>query len=303
MKALGKIIFYLAAVVVLGALLAPPLFWGAQWLSRHGILAWLSQQPFRRYFHRAVLVSALLLVWPVARWLRVPTVHAMGLRPNQRFWQDVATGFAVSFLMMGALAAVLLWLHVAHWRAIIPWADLGNIAISAVVVSILEECLFRGAILGLLTRALPEWAALSATSALYSIVHFLKSTGPALAMKKVGWLSGFALLPDALARFREPWLVLGGFTTLFCVGWILGWSRLKTRSLAMPMGLHAGWILGIMGFAKVTWRAKRDLLPWFGEDLSVGLGSVAVVAITGGLVWALVKGKRGGETANGKGAQ
>jgi len=296
LKALGKIIFYLLATVLLGALLAPPLYWGGQWLAGHGILTWLAETPFRKFFHRGLLVAALVLLWPTARWLRVASVRALGLEPNPLRWRDAGAGFAASFLMMAALAGLLVAFHVVELRARIPWPDLGSIAISAVVVSVLEEWLFRGAILGLLARSLPRFSALFFTSALFSVLHFLKpdTADP----QAIGWLSGFALIPGAFAQFREPWLVLGGFTTLFCVGWILGWARLQTRSLWMAIGLHTGWVVGIMGFAKVTKRLMKtqETLPWFGGDLKVGLGSVAIVLLTGLIVWAALRARQQGET-------
>ena len=295
MKELGKIIFYLIASVLLGTLLAPPLYWGGQWLAGHGVLPWLAGTPFRKFFNRGILVAAVVLIWPVVRWLRVPGVRGLGLNPNPRFGRDLATGFALSCLTMAALGAVLVALHVAGLRGHIPWNGLGKVAISAVVVAFLEEWLFRGAILGLLQRALSARVALLGTSVLFSVVHFLKLRGPAPSLGTIHWFSGFTLLPEAFSQFREPWLVLGGFTTLFLVGWILGYSRLRTRSLAMPFGLHAGWIVGKLGFSKMTWRMNRNLLPWFGDDLSVGLGSVAVVLLTGALVWAYLRRRTAGD--------
>ena len=289
MKELGKIIFYLIATVVLGTLLAPCLYWAGHALAARGVLTWLENVGFRRYFHRGILVAAIVLLWPVTRWLRVPGVRGLGLAPNPWRGRDAFAGLSLAFLPMMALGAAFLACHVAAWKPVFPWADLGTIAVSAVTVSFLEEWLFRGAILGLLVRALPKGGALFATSALFSILHFMKSRGPSPEIGPIGWLSGFSLIPDAFAQFSQPWLVLGGFTTLFFVGWILGWSRLETRSLAMPIGLHAGWVLGTMGFSKVTQRLVPDMLPWFGENLTIGVGSVAVVLFTSGLVWAWLR--------------
>lgn len=271
---------YLIATVILGALLAPPLYWGGQWLAAHGVLTWLADTPFRKFFHRGLLVAAIALLWPTARALRVPNVRALGLTPNPHRWRDLAAGVSASFLMMAVLAAVLLTLHVVKLRPANP-LDLAKIVVSAVTVSFLEEWLFRGAILGLLSRAMNSWVALFFTSALFSILHFLKPN--TVSPRVVGWLSGFDLIPGAFSQFREPWLLLGGFVTLFLVGWILGWARLRTHSLWLAIGLHIGWVIGIMSFSKVTERllTVQETLPWFGEDLKVGLGAVVVVTLTG----------------------
>ena len=189
--------------------------------------------------------------------------------------------------MMVALALVLLALEIVRLRNHVHPISFLKFATSAIAVSFLEEWLFRGAILGLLTRTMKPYLALLATSSLFSIIHFLKPNETAV-QQSVDWLSGFGLIPGSFAQFSEPWLVLGGFTTLFCVAWILGYSRLKTRSLWMAIGLHAGWVFGLKVFSENTQRMikAKYTLPWFGETLYVGLGSVAAVILTGVLVWA-----------------
>ncbi len=285
MKDLGKIIFYLIATVVLGALLAPLLCWGLHWLNSLGFLTGLADTEFRKFFHRGLLVAALALLWPVARWIDVPGVRALGLRPNPRRWEDLGVGLGASLLGMVALAVVVLNLGVYKIRGQIQWEGLAEVCFRAGTVAILEEWLFRGAILGLVLRAMKPAPALLSVSALFSILHFLKPQEHLPPDHVVNWLSGFALIPGAFAQFEEPWLVLGGFTTLFCVGWILGWVRLRTGGLAMAIGLHAGWILGKMGLSKIALRKIKDTLPWLGEDITIGLGSVVTVLLTGLLVW------------------
>ncbi len=290
MKPLLKILLYLAATVILGALLAAPLYWGGQWLARQDLLEWLADTPFRKFFHRALLIAAIVLLWPTAKWLKIQSAKALGLKRNPHWWRDAATGFGASFFMMALLAAVLLGIHFVKLRTNLHGADFAKIAVSALTVAFLEEWLFRGAILGLLTRAMHAGWALFATSALFSILHFLKPDTENFA-GTVGWLSGFKLIPGSFAQFGEPWLVAGGFTTLFCLGWLLGWARLKTHSLAMSIGLHAGIVFGFMSFSKATRRLLRvqETLPWFGGDLKVGLGSIIVVLLTGVIVWIAVR--------------
>ena len=75
---------------------------------------------------------------------------------------------------------------------------------------------------------------------LFSILHFLKS--PEQSTDTVTWLSGFVSLGNSFSQFAEPLLVTAGFTTLFLLGWILADARVRTHSLWLPIGLHAGWI-------------------------------------------------------------
>ena len=67
LKDLAKIFAYLVAVIVLGALLASPLYWAAQWLAGHGILRGLAAFKFQKFFDRAAMIAALLLLWPTVR--------------------------------------------------------------------------------------------------------------------------------------------------------------------------------------------------------------------------------------------
>jgi membrane protease YdiL (CAAX protease family) len=79
-------------------------------------------------------------------------------------------------------------------------------------------------------------------------------------------------------------LVLGGFTTLFAIGIVLGHARLRTRSLWLPIGLHAGWILTSEAFGKI---ARREIvaLPWLGKNLLIGLVPLSVCLLS----WVLLR--------------
>jgi hypothetical protein len=72
---------------------------------------------------------------------------------------------------------------------------------------------------------------------------------------------------------------------LFLIGWILADARLQTRSLWLPIGLHAGWILAAGTFNKIALR-QLIILPWLGKNLLVGIVPLAVAALT----WLLMRG-------------
>jgi hypothetical protein len=79
-------------------------------------------------------------------------------------------------------------------------------------------------------------------------------------------------------------LVVAGFATLFVLGWILVDARIETRSLWLPIGLHAGWILAAGIFNKLT-RRQILALPWLGKNLLIGIVPLALGLFT----WLLVR--------------
>jgi len=277
LKDIAKIFAYLAAVIVLGALLAPPMYWGAQWLAAHGILRVLATFKFQKFFDRGALVAALLLLWPLVRWLRVKGWSDLGLEPDRRWGRHLAVGFLIATLGVAAMAYAYIHFGFYRLRPEIAWGKLPMIALSAATVAVLEESLFRGGILGLLRRSLSPYAALFWVTSLFAIVHFLKpdesfNPGP------IGWLSGFTLIPRTFHQFAEPQTVLAGFTTLFALGWLCGEAALRTRALWMSMGLHAGVVFVKMSFAVISKR-RETRLPWVGSELQIGLVPVGILIL------------------------
>jgi membrane protease YdiL (CAAX protease family) len=108
-------------------------------------------------------------------------------------------------------------------------------------------------------------------------VHFLKGSGwqPPI----VTWTSGFQSIGDAFAGFGDPTMVLAAFATLFLIGCILADARVLTRSLWLPIGLHAGWILASGMFSSVAHR-QMVALPWLGKNLLVGIIPLGLAAVT-----------------------
>ena len=162
------------------------------------------------------------------------------------------------------------------------WSNAGTVVIASVFVPLIEELFFRGFILGILMRSASRMTAVIVTSILFAIIHFLKA--PEESSTAVTWASGFISIGHSLDQFREPFLVLGGFTTLFLLAIVLAYARLRTRSLALPIGLHSGWILGA-GFFNIIARQRDIDLPWVGKSLLVGIVPLSVALLT----WALVR--------------
>lgn len=287
MKEVVNLLAYFVAVIVLGTLLAPPLWWAGKAVAASGIAPFLAEADFQKYFNRSILIAAIALLWPAVRSLRIRDWRDFGLEPDPRWGRHLLAGFAIAALLVAAMAAVYAGFEVYRWKQTLPWGRLPGLAVSALTVAVLEEALFRGAILGLFRRAMRPAAALFWVTAIFAVVHFLKPDDR-IVVSEVHWLSGFQLLPHAFHQFAEPMTLLAGFTTLFVLGWVLGSATLATRSLWMAIGLHAGVVFVKMSFSKFTKR-EEEFLPWIGKELQIGLVPVAVLVVMGILVWLYLK--------------
>jgi uncharacterized protein len=278
LKELAKILAYFVAVILLGALLAPPLYWAGQGLAARGVLAFLAETDFQKFFNRAMLVAALVLLWPVVRWLRIGGWSELGLEPNPRRWKHLTAGFLIAGLFVAVMAGCYIAGDVYRWKKKFDeWERIPVLFLSAWVIALLEEGLFRAGILGLFRRTLPAGVAIAISAAVFSSVHFLKPDD-AVQIAQVGWLSGFELVPHVFHKFAEPMELLSGFTTILVLGLMLADVTVRTRSIWMAIGLHAGVVFVKMSFSKLTKRDEAHL-PWIGEELQLGLVPVGMLLL------------------------
>jgi uncharacterized protein len=282
LKDTARLLAYFAATILFGALAAPVLFWAAQSLAANGIFPALAKFEFESFFHRALMLGAIVFLWPLLRWLRIKGRRDLGLEPNRRWLREVLIGFLLSSLPVILCEIFLVKRGLYSMRAGFSWIAILPLIGTAVIVPLIEESLFRGLFLGVLLRGLRPWPANLLSAAIFSIVHFLKA--PDQTTTTVRWFSGFVSLSHSFDQFSEPMLVLGGFTTLFVIGIVLAHARLSTRSLWLPVGLHAGWILASEAFGKM---AQREVvaLPWIGRNLLVGLVPLSICLLT----WVLLR--------------
>ena len=278
MKEIRKILLFLIGSALLGALIAPWLYWWGKGLAERTHWEFLVEADFPKIFDRAVLIAAVVLLWPTFRSMRVGSAEELGVVRDPRGWPHLWIGFASGFLCMATFGGLLFYLGVFRLKVELPWGALVKVGLSAFVIGIIEEWLFRVVIFGLFRKALVNWAALFCTSVIFSILHFLKP--PSTAEPPTHWLDGIRILSSCFEKFSEPALLGAGFTTLFLLGWVLGWAVLRTRGVWLAIGLHAGLVFGKFGFTKMTKRSITDTMPWVGEDMIVGLGALTVILCT-----------------------
>jgi membrane protease YdiL (CAAX protease family) len=276
LKDAAKLFAYFFSVVIGGALLAPPLFWSARYVS-----PLFAKFDFESFFHRALLICAVAFLWPLLRAFRLLSFRDLQLDRNRHALRDVVGGILLASVPLLICSFVLTATKIFVLKTAMPWNSLVGVLGAAIAVPLIEELFFRGLLLGILLRDLRPALATLFSSVLFAILHFLKA--PASTNEVVSWFSGFRSIANSFAQFADPMMVLALFVTLFLIGWILADARLRTRSLFLPIGLHSGWILvtGVVG--KLT-RRPTMMLPWLGANLLTGLLPLVLGLIT----WALM---------------
>lgn len=275
MKVLAKILAYCAGTLVIAALVAPPLYFAGHFLAHWFPL--LGDFGFGRYFRRAALVAALGLLIPFLRWLDIQKFTDLGLQPNERFARDVGVGVLLALAGVWFVSGVQLAAPEVRWHAPLPWVQLVPITLTAVAVALIEEIFFRGALLGALQRRMQPLTALAVLSLVFAAVHFIKPVDP---KGPIFWYSGFELLPRLFSRFMSWRAVWSSFLTLVGVGLVLGYATQKTKSLALAIGLHGGWVFALQSFDELTkGHVPRSL--WFGgRQLLAGLAPLLLMVAT-----------------------
>ncbi len=294
MREILKILLYFAAVVVIAAIFSPPLYWLGEAVAARFHLAFLDVD-FHAYFDRAILIAAIALLYPLAKALRIESRASLGLHPNPFWKRDLIVGLGLACGSAIALTGCAWYLQA--WR-VRHWEQLSQVLIAlqaAAVVPLIEEPLFRGVLQGAVQRTASRRTAFVFVAVLFAIVHFLTKPQHPIPPESIGWFSGFQIIPLMFWKFTTPQTLLGSFTTLLLVSLILGYARVATASLWMPIGLHAGWILG-QKLGKIGWR-DLDKRPassalWFGDTVLDGLCPVLILLLTSVLVFWILRGRQ-----------
>jgi uncharacterized protein len=270
---------YLLAVFAGGALLAPWLYLGVRALAESvPALEGVARMPFARYVNRALMLTALIGLPLYIRGAGIRGWRDAGVPAGGIRWKAFAAAFALGFFSLAAVCGIAL---AAGGRELKPRSPgelagqfLGVLA-TALIVAVIEELLFRGAIFGGLRRAMRWPAALALSSAVYAIVHFMaRPANP----PEVDWLSGLRVLPTMLAGMTELHTLIPAFINLALAGVILGLAYQWTGDLSASIGIHAGWIfwLKFYGFATASVEGAD---PWFWGTRKLVDGWLALVAL------------------------
>ena len=273
MRPLRALVIYIVAVFIGGALLAPPLYWLVQSLlhafprlAYSHFFGHLAAAPFHRYVNRALLGVALVGLWPLVKNLGFASAHEIGLVKPRGQLIKLGAGFLLGLVSLAVIGGLAFALHARQMNPKVSGVDLIHKLFSAIgtaiIVAVLEEILFRGALFGALRKAFHWIFALVISSMIYAVLHYFESADMA---GPVTWLSGIELLPLMLQNLGNLHAAIPGFFNLTLAGILLGWAYQRTGNLYFSIGLHGGWIFWIKAYDAVTRLAPGANAWWWGS--------------------------------------
>jgi membrane protease YdiL (CAAX protease family) len=270
-------IAYLAAAFLLSALLFFPVF--------QAINAFWEIRP-DRVFYRLAMILAMLGFLPFLKLLAINNRNAMGYALHRvQYLRVFAAGLGIGVMIMSIHAVLLLLLAVrVPLSGGISFSDLLASLLtglfSAVLVALIEETFFRGAMQGHMRRHSRLLTTLLVTSALYAAVHFIRPP-VAAASDSIDWSSGFEMLAGMLYQYQNVTVIADSFVALFFAGLFLGLVRERTGNIALCTGIHAGWVLMIKLASSVTDVDNQSPLAFLvgGYDNMIGWAAAGILVL------------------------
>lgn len=277
MPALLIFITYFAIALLSGAAISYPL---------HTFLANWFELDFDRVASRSVLLMAIILFVAMYKRLGFSSWQAIGYNSDKKqFTLDLCKGIGFGIVIMLPVIAGLL---ITKNRTIdmgweVSFVNVVGLIITSIVAGIiigfLEETLFRGAMLSAIKKHSSAMLAVVATSLFYALVHFIEPDVE-LDANTLNWASGFVLLKTALPGITDIPSIADSFFALFLAGMLLAILRLRTNKIALCIGIHAGWVIAIKVFKRVTDSNPVSEYAFLTGSYDKVIGYLAAICIT-----------------------
>jgi membrane protease YdiL (CAAX protease family) len=262
MRAFLAFMAAIAGTLVLAALLAYPLYLVVHPLQPE----WWFHKIAARLWQLLMLGGVTIVVWR----FHLTTKRDWGYGAPRATWlRQFGIGLAVGLATMLPVTLSMIGLGVRPLR---PDLDLA-VAIDAFVAGLLsglavgfvEETFFRGLLQGAVVREMRRPVpAILIVSVVYSAVHFLARVK--IPHEDVAWHSGLTLLQSVGANFAAPGTIVDSFLALLAVGVLLGLVTWWTGSIALAVGLHAGWVWMMRTTVGATAEDPASRLAWLISD-------------------------------------
>ena len=201
---------------------------------------------FRQLINRSAQLFLMLSIFPAMAYLKISKAE-LGFAQRSVFFKQLLQGFGLGFMTLIPVFIVLYVLKINVLDDTQVWT-IGLLAknmtinlLIALLISLIEEPLFRGIMLVSLNKKLPVMAAILISSIYYAGLHFFSSNTD-IPVQDITLFSGFKLLGEAFAHLMNP-AILSAFFALLMVGVFLGVLRTQVKaSLGLCIGCHTCWV-------------------------------------------------------------
>jgi len=202
--------------------------------------------PFRKIISKSTQLFLVLSIFPAMAYLKI-NKEELGFAPRPVFLKQLLQGFGLGFLTLMPVFIILYVLEInvideTHtWTFGLLARDIIISLLLALIISLIEEPLFRGILLVGLSKKLPVIAAILISSTYYAALHFLSSKTD-IPVQDINLFSGFKLLGEAVGNLLNP-SILSAFFALLLVGVFLAVLRTQVKaSLGLCIGCHTCWV-------------------------------------------------------------
>ena len=202
--------------------------------------------PFRKIISKTTQLFLVLSIFPAMVYLNINKAE-LGFAARPVFLKQLLQGFGLGFITLMPVFIVLTVLKInvlddtQLWTAGFAAKTLVVSLLLALLISLIEEPLFRGLLLVGLNKKLSVLWAILISATYYAALHFLSSNTD-IAPQELNLYSGFTLLGGAVANLLNPG-ILSAFFALLMVGVFLGVLRTQVKSsLGLCIGCHTCWV-------------------------------------------------------------
>lgn len=202
--------------------------------------------PLSKVITKSTQLFLVLSIFPAMACLKL-NKGDLGFAAKAVFFKQVLLGLGLGFatLMPVFIAEYALGIHIIdqtqHWTAGLLAEKALISLLLALLISMIEEPIFRGILFAGLKKKLPVIAAILLSSTYYAALHFLDNKTE-IPFQQAGIFSGFSLLGEAFANLLNP-QILSAFLALLMVGIFLGVLRANIKeSLGLCIGCHTCWV-------------------------------------------------------------
>ncbi|GFO72727.1 uncharacterized protein BJAS_P3204 [Bathymodiolus japonicus methanotrophic gill symbiont] len=205
---------------------------------------------------RVTQILLVLSIYPIMRWLDI-SAAGIGFVPFKAFIKQMAGGMVLGLFTLLPVFLLSYTLGITELDVGKVWT-LDKLLVSllvafllAVLISLLEEPMFRGILISAYAKRLGITATIFVSSFYYALLHFIK-TKTSIPVEQAEFSDSFVLLLEAFENLLNP-EHLGAFWALLMVGIFLAVMRTHLKpSLAWVIGCHAAWVWQIKMAHKIT---------------------------------------------------